>query len=347
MAFNDRFLRACRRQPVDYTPVWLMRQAGRYMANYRAIRAKHSFLEMCKTPELACEVTLQPIEALEVDAAIIFADILLPLEPMGLQIHFGRDEGPAIHNPVRSMADVQALRVIDPEDCGYVLEAIRMVRRELEGRVPLIGFSGAPFTLASYVVEGGSSREYRHCKTLMYNQPAVWHALMEKLADVVAVYLNGQIAAGAQAVQVFDSWVGNLSPQDYREYVLPHSTRVFAQTNPNVPRIHFAYQAGTMLEMVKEAGGDVFGVDWRVTIDGAMSRLGDDVAVQGNLDPMVLFARPEVLREKVRDILQRVGNRPGHIFNLGHGIHKDTPVEHAKALVQFVHEISAEIRGKG
>ena len=347
MAFNDRFLRACRRQPVDYTPVWLMRQAGRYLASYRAIRAGHSFLEMCKTPDLACEVTLQPVDMLGVDAAILFADILLPLEPMGLRIRFGRDEGPVIENPVRAEADVAALRVIDPGDCAYVGETVRLVRHELEGRVPLIGFAGAPFTLASYVVEGGSSREFRLCKTMMYNDSTAWHALMTKLADVVVVYLNAQIAAGAQAVQVFDSWAGSLSPQDYREYVLPHSARVFASLNPSVPRIHFAFQAGTMLELVKQAGGDVIGVDWRVAIDTAMARLGDDVAVQGNLDPMALFARPEVLREKVRDILERVGTRPGHVFNLGHGIHKDTPVEHAQALVAFVHEISAGIRARG
>ena len=347
MTFNDRFLRACRRQPVDCTPVWLMRQAGRYLASYRAIRAGHSFLEMCKTPDLACEVTLQPVDMLGVDAAILFADILLPLEPMGLRIRFGRDEGPVIENPVRAEADVAALRVIDPGDCAYVGETVRLVRHELEGRVPLIGFAGAPFTLASYVVEGGSSREFRLCKTMMYNDSTAWHALMTKLADVVVVYLNAQIAAGAQAVQVFDSWAGHLSPQDYGEYVLPHSTRVFANLDPSVPHIHFAHQAGTMLELVKQAGGDVIGVDWRVAIDTAMARLGDDVAVQGNLDPMALFARPEVLREKVRDILERVGNRPGHVFNLGHGIHKETPVEHAQALVAFVHEISAEIRGGG
>ncbi len=340
---NSRFLRACRREPVDRTPIWLMRQAGRYMAEYRAVRAKHPFLEMCKTPELACEVTLQPVNKLGVDAAILFADILLPLEPMGLDIEFAKDEGPVIHNPVQSKADVDHLRVIEPEDCGFVLEAIKLVRKELDGRVPLIGFAGAPFTLASYLIEGGGTRVYRQCKTLMYNDPTAWHALMDKLADVVTVYLNSQIEAGAQAVQLFDSWVGNLSPQDYREYVMPHSAKVFANLDRSVPHIHFANQAGTMIELVKQAGGDIIGLDWRIEIDSAIARLEDDVAVQGNLDPMALFARPDVIREKARDILVRVGKRPGHIFNLGHGLHKDTPVHHVKALVEAVHEISAEI----
>jgi len=343
---RGQFLRACRREPVDRTPIWIMRQAGRYLAEYRAIRARHSFLEMCKTPELACEITVQPVDVLGVDAAILFADILLPLEPAGLVIEFSEEQGPTILNPVRSTADVNALRIIEPDDCGYVLEAVRLVRKELAGRVPLIGFAGAPFTLASYVVEGGSTRLYRQCKTLMYNHPTVWHALMDKLADVVITYLNGQIEAGAQAVQVFDSWAGNLSPQDYREYVLPHSAKVFANLDHRVPHIHFAHQAGTMLELVKEAGGDVIGLDWRVEIDSAIRRLGDGVAVQGNLDPMVLFARPDVIREKVRHILARVGSRPGHIFNLGHGIHKDTPVEHVKELVRCVHDISGELHAK-
>lgn len=343
MSFNDRFLRACRREPVDPTPIWLMRQAGRYLASYREIRARHGFLEMCKTPELACAVTLQPVDQLGVDAAIIFADILLPLEPMGVQIRFAQDEGPVIDNPVRSESDVARLHEIAPGDCPYVAEAVRLARHELAERVPLIGFAGAPFTLASYVVEGGSTREYRICKAMMYNDPKAWHALMARLAEVVIVYVNAQIAAGAQAVQIFDSWAGHLSPQDYREYVLPHSARVFAGISRTVPHIHFAHQAGTMLELIRQAGGDVIGLDWRVEIDAAMARLGSDVAVQGNLDPMTLFANPQVIRAKVQDILQRVDGRPGHIFNLGHGIHKDTPVEHARALVDAVHELSARI----
>ena len=315
------------------------------MPQYREIRDKHSFLEMCKIPELACAITLQPVERLGVDAAILFADILLPLESMGLQIAFEASEGPIIHNPVRSWADVEALRKFEPDDCRYVLDAVKLIRHELEGCVPLIGFAGAPFTLASYIVEGGSSRLYRTCKTMMNNEPRLWHALMDQLAEMTAIYLNAQIAAGVQAVQLFDSWVGNLSPQDYSEYVLPYSAKVFANLDPSVPHIHFANQAGTMIELVKEAGGNVIGLDWRITIDAAIGRLGDDVAVQGNLDPMALFARPDVIREKVRDILTRVGKRPGHIFNLGHGIDKDTPVEHVQALVEFVHEISAEIQG--
>ncbi len=339
---NDRFLRACRREPVDYTPVWLMRQAGRYMAEYMAIRSKYSFLEMCKNPEVAAEVTLQPVHKLGVDAAILFADILLPLEGMGISLEFAKNEGPVIHNPIRSEADVRALRPIEPaEDVPYVLEAVQLVQRELEGRIPLIGFSGAPFTLASYMIEGGGSREYINCKRMMWQAPQVWHALMDKIAGVVVSYLTAQVQAGAQAVQVFDSWVGTLSPADYKEYVLPHSKKVMdGLKHLGVPVIHFANNASTLLELVKEAGGDVIGLDWRINLDDAWQRLGYDVAVQGNLDPMALMAPPAVIEQKVQDILARAANRPGHIFNLGHGIHKETPVEHAIALVEVVHKYS-------
>ncbi len=339
---SERFLRACRRQEVDCTPVWLMRQAGRYMKEYMAIRSKYSFLTMCKTPELAAEVTLQPVEKLGVDAAILFADILLPLEGMGITLEFAKDEGPVIHNPVRTMADVERLRVIEPEeDVPYVLEAVRLVRRELDGRVPLIGFSGAPFTLASYIIEGGGSKNYVKCKQMMWQAPEVWHALMAKLAEVTLRYLRAQIRAGAQAVQVFDSWVGALAPDDYEEFVLPHSKFVMdGLKGEGVPVIHFAHNASTLLDLVKRAGGDVIGLDWRVDLGEAWERLGYDVAVQGNLDPMALFAPIPVIEEKVRRILERAGNRPGHIFNLGHGIHKETPVEHAIALVEAVHRYS-------
>lgn len=339
---NDRFLRACRREEVDCTPVWLMRQAGRYMEEYMEIRSKHPFLTMCKTPELAAEVTLQPVHRLGVDAAILFADILLPLEGMGIDLEFAQNEGPVIHNPVKSKADVDRLRLIEAEeDVGYVMEAVKLVRRELDGKVPLIGFSGAPFTLASYMVEGGGSKAYLECKKMMWEAPEAWHALMEKLAEVVVRYLKAQVRAGAQAVQVFDSWVGTLSPADYAEFVLPHSRYVMeGLKDEGVPVIHFANNASTLLELVKQAGGDVIGVDWRINLDEAWARVGYDVAVQGNLDPIALFAPPEVIEEKVRDILARAGNRPGHIFNLGHGIHRDTPVDHVIALVDAVHKHS-------
>lgn len=342
MAFNDRFLKACRREPVDATPVWLMRQAGRYMKEYRDIRAKYDFLTMCKKPEVAAEITLQPIDALNVDAAILFADILLPFEGMGIDLEFAKGEGPVIHNPVRSMTDVTNVRVIDAEEATpYVAEAIKILRRELENRVPLIGFSGAPFTLASYVIEGSGSRDYRYAKAMMYEAPQAWHALMEKLAEIVTRYLKMQIAAGAQAVQMFDSWVGALNPNDYREFVMPYSKLVMDNlADAGVPRIHFANNASTLLELVSEAGGDVVGIDWRINLDEAWRRIGYDKAVQGNFDPIALFGPVESIEARVKDILNRTQGRPGHIFNLGHGIHKETPVEHAKALVDAVHKLS-------
>ncbi len=339
---NDRFLKACRREEVDYTPVWLMRQAGRYMEEYMAIRSKHTFLEMCKNPEIACEVTLQPINRLGVDAAILFADILLPLEGMGIGLHFAQNEGPVIENPVRNQKDVDNIRIMEAEEATpYVMDAIKLLRKELEGRVPLIGFSGAPFTLASYIIEGGGSKNYLEMKKMMYGAPEVWHALMAKISEIVVRYLKAQIKAGAQAVQMFDSWVGVLSPVDYKEYVLPHSKYVMdALKDEDVPVIHFANNASNFLEMVKEAGGDVIGLDWRINIDDAMRRLGDDVAVQGNIDPTILFAPPKMIEQRVKEILDRVGNRPGHIFNLGHGINKETPVESVICLVEAVQKYS-------
>jgi len=337
------FLRACRRQPVERTPVWFMRQAGRYLPDYRAIRARHTLLEICAQPDLAAEVTLQPVRLLNVDAAILFADILLPLIPMGLQLEFAAGEGPVIHNPVRTAADVAALRPVEPrESLSHVLETVRCVRRELEGRTPLIGFAGAPFTLASYLIEGGSSRHYLKTKQLMYAHPQTWHALMEKLARVVADYLSAQIEAGAQAIQLFDSWVGALSPDDYRTNVLPHSQLILrAVSATGVPAIHFGTDTATLLPLMKEAGGDVIGLDWRTPLDGGWATLGPAVAVQGNLDPAALFApRPE-LERRVRLILDQAGGRPGHIFNLGHGILPETPVENVKAVVELVRELSA------
>lgn len=339
---NDRFLRACRREPVDRTPVWFMRQAGRYMAEYREVRQKYTLLAICKTPELAAQVTLQPVEKLGVDAAIIFADILLPLEGMGVHLEFAQGEGPVIHNPVRDGAAVEALRLPEPDEAvPSVLEAIRMVRRELNGKIPLIGFAGAPFTLASYLIEGGHSRDYVQTKWMMYHHPEVWKSLMEKLAAVVTRYLRSQIRAGAQAVQLFDSWVGCLSPGDYQEYVLPFSRQIIqGLKEEGVPVIHFGTGTATLLELMGEAGGDVIGIDWRINLDEAWNRLGNRRAIQGNLDPVALFAPIPELKKRIEDILRRAGNRPGHIFNLGHGILPQTPVENVVVAVQMVHELS-------
>jgi uroporphyrinogen decarboxylase len=339
---NDRFLKACRREPVDCTPVWFMRQAGRYMAEYRALRAKHSMLELCKTPELAAQVTLQPIDRFPLDAAIIFADILLPLEPMGLNLEFAEGEGPVIHNPVRDQADVARLKVIDGSELEYVAEAVRQARRALDGRVPLIGFAGAPFTLASYAIEGGSSRNYLLTKQMMYGEPKIWHQLMDKFARVITGYLRRQIKAGAQAIQLFDSWVGCLSIGDYVEYVQPHVQLIFeGLKREGVPMIHFGTGTSAMLRQMREAGGDVIGVDWRIHLDEAWDLVGHDVAVQGNLDPLVLYAPLPEIERRVADILRRAGGRPGHIFNLGHGILPTTPIEHVAAAIDMVHKLSA------
>lgn len=335
----DRFLRACRREPVDATPVWFMRQAGRYMAEYRALREKHSLLEICKTPELALQVTLQPIGALPVDAAILFADILLPLEPMGAPFEFAAGEGPVVHEPVRDAAGVDRLRVIEPEEgLGYVLEAVRLIRRELEGKTPLIGFAGAPFTLASYLVEGGKSSHYARTKRLMYGEPETWNALMQKLSEVVRRYLRAQVEAGAQAVQLFDSWIGALSPTDYVEFVQPHVSHILKDLEKTgVPVIHFGTGTATLLELQRDAGGTVIGVDWRTPLDDARRRLGPGVAVQGNLDPLLLAAPRPLLERRVDEVLERAGAAPGHVFNLGHGILPDTPVDAVKHVTDYVH----------
>lgn len=338
---NSRFLRACYRQQVDATPIWLMRQAGRYMAEYRALREKYGILEMIKTPELACAVTLQPIRAFNLDAAIIFADILPPLEGMGLMLEFGEGEGPCIRNPIRSKADVDALQVPIPEEgLWFTMEAIKLARRETDSLgIPLIGFSGAPFTLASYAIEGGSSRNYVRAKGLMMSEPAAWHQLMAKLSKVVGDYLVAQAQAGAQALQLFDSWAGTLSPADYREYVLPYSRRAIEiARQANVPIIHFGTDTSGMLSLIREAGGDVIGVDWRIDLDTAWQILGPDVAVQGNLDPVALFAPWPELKRRAQIVLDQAAGRPGHIFNLGHGILPGTPVNNVRHLVEFVHE---------
>ncbi|HEY3579980.1 MAG TPA: uroporphyrinogen decarboxylase [Pyrinomonadaceae bacterium] len=333
-------MRACRREPVPYTPIWLMRQAGRYMPEYRAVRAKTNFLELCKTPSLAAEVTVTAAERLGVDAAIIFADILLILEPMGVDLEFAHGEGPVIHNPVRQAADVDRLRQLeDVSALDFVNEAIRQTRAALKPDIPLIGFAGAPFTLASYLTEGGGSKNYVHTKRLMYNDSGAWHAMMSLIAASLVKYLNAQIDAGAQAVQLFDSWVGALSPDDYREFVLPHTRTVIAGIKPGVPVLHFGTGTAALLELMREAGGDVIGFDWRVRLDEAWRRVGHDVAVMGNLDPVALFADREVLLAQARRIMDQANRRPGHIFNLGHGILPETPVENVIALVDFVHEI--------
>jgi uroporphyrinogen decarboxylase len=338
----DRFLRACRREPVDRTPVWFMRQAGRYMPEYRAIRAKYTLLEICKNPELATEVTLQPIKAFGMDAAILFADILLPLEPMGAPFEFAAGEGPRVFDPVRDQQGVDKLRVIDPEDgLGYVLASIKSIRAELDGKTPLIGFAGAPFTLASYLIEGGKSSNYVHTKTMMYSQPALWNTLMQKLSEVVRRYLRAQVEAGAQAIQLFDSWVGDLSPTDYREFIMPHVSHILKDLETTgVPVIHFGTGTSMLLELQREAGGTVIGVDWRTPLDHAWQRLGPTVAVQGNLDSHVLAVAPRPLLERrVREVLQQAGQRPGHIFNLGHGILPHTPPDSVKYAVDLVREL--------
>jgi uroporphyrinogen decarboxylase len=337
------FLRACRRQPVDRVPVWLMRQAGRYMPEYRALREKRSILELCRTPELAAEVTLQPINRFDLDAAIIFADILLPLEGLGVGFHFAEGEGPVIERPVRTPEDAAAVKPFDPAvGLGYVLEAIKIVRRELEGRVPLIGFAGAPFTLASYMIEGGSSKNYLHMKSFMYQHPEAWGRLMRAIREVTRDYLAAQIEAGAQAIQMFDSWVGCLSPEDYRQFVLPHSAWVLeGLAEYDVPRIHFGTNTATLLEAMKEAGGEVIGVDWRLPIDRAREIVGPDFAVQGNLDPVTLLAPRELLVERVRSILERADAKNGYIFNLGHGVLPPTPMESVDAVIEAVHSFGS------
>src|SRR5712691_7833368 len=341
-AVASPFLLACRRQPTSVTPIWLMRQAGRYMPEYRAMRARYGFLELCKNPQAAAEVTLQPVDRLGVDAAILFADILLVLEPLDVGLEFVEGEGPRIPRPLRSAAEVAALPSVDvAEAVGAVFETVRLARKALAERVPLIGFAGAPFTLASYLIEGGASREFLLTKRFMRAEREAWHAMLGRLAGITADYLNGQIAAGAQAVQLFDSWVGTLSPADYREFVLPHTRAVIERLNRDVPVIHFGVGTATLLPIMKEAGGDVIGLDWRVELGPAWERLGFDVAVQGNLDPAVLLSDTAEIRRAATAILDGAAHRPGHIFNLGHGVHQETPVENVKALVDIVHELSS------
>lgn len=315
------------------------------MAEYRALRERYSLLEICRTPDLATEVTLQPVRRIDVDAAILFSDLLLPLEPMGLPFDFVRGEGPHVERPISDPADINRLRAFEPREAlGYVLDAIRQTKAELAGRVPLIGFAGAPFTLASYAIEGGHSSNFARTKALMYAHPEAWHRLCERLATVIADYLLAQIEAGVDAIQLFDSWVGTLGAADYREFALPHTRRIFEVIGSRVPTIHFGTGTATILAELREAGGDVIGVDWRIPIDEAWDRIGADRAVQGNLDPTVLLGPATRMFQQTDEILARVGRRPGHIFNLGHGILPSTPVEHVQMLAQYVHSASRRLR---
>ncbi len=341
MSEDPRFLRACRRQPVDVTPVWFMRQAGRYLPQYRAVRDRHGLLEICKTPALAAEVTVAAVEALGVDAAIIFADLLLPVEPMGMRLRFVKGEGPRLEEPLRRPEAIARLRSDGAAELGYVAESIRLVAQQLNARVPVIGFAGAPFTLASYMVEGGASRDFLHTKSLMWRAPEVWASLMEKLCAVLEPYLLSQVDAGAAAIQLFDSWAGCLSEEDYRRFALLYTQRlVHALESRGTPVIHFATGAAGLLRAMQEAGASVLGVDWRIPLGRAWEEVAFAPAIQGNLDPAALFAPPDELRRRVEAVLREAGGRPGHIFNLGHGILPHTPVENVRAVVGWVHELT-------
>ena len=344
MSGGERFLRACLRRPVDRTPVWFLRQAGRYMPEYQAVRRTHSLLEICKSPELSAEVTITAAEKLDVDAAIIFADLLLPLEPMGLDFEFQAGEGPVVHRPIRESADIAALRTDRAADLGYVAEAIRRVAAHFGDSKGVIGFCGAPFTLASYMIEGGGSRHYIHTKRLMYSNPTAWQELMQKLATVLADYVAQQVEAGADVIQIFDSWAGTLSVMDYREYVLPITKSLVRQVQATgVPVIYFGVDTATLLPAMRDTGADVIGLDWRIPLDLGWETLGNGCAVQGNLDPIALFAPESILRARVGEVLRQAGGRPGHIFNVGHGIVPGTPVENAQQVVRWVQEICAEL----
>lgn len=340
--YDSPFMKACRREPTDVTPVWLMRQAGRYMAEYREVRAKTTFLELCKNPSLCSEVMCTAVKRLGVDAAIIFSDLLPILEPMGLDLEFAKGEGPVIHNPVRETADIDRVLELESVDSlHFVMETVRQTRNDLPADMPLIGFAGAPFTLASYVIEGGSSRSYLHTKTLMYRDEGAWRSLMERFVRAITKYLNAQIASGAQCVQLFDSWAGCLGPDDYRKYVLPYVRSIIVGITPGVPVINFATGNPQLLPLLAEGGGAVVGVDWRVRLDEAWQTVGHNRAVQGNLDPLVLLADRDEIRRRAKDVLDQAAGRPGHIFNLGHGVVQQTPVDNAVALVDIVHELSS------
>jgi len=339
---ESRFVRACKALPVDATPVWFMRQAGRYMAEYRAVRKEHTLIEICKKPALAAYVTITAAEVLGVDAAIIFADLLLPLEVMGLPFHFAVGEGPKIEEPVRNAEDVKKLRTDRAADLGYVAEAVKLVSKHFGSRLPVIGFCGAPFTLASYMIEGGGSRNYILTKKMMYTAPLAWDDLMRKLVCVTSEYAVEQVRAGADVIQVFDSWVGCLSVEDYRQYVLPRTTELVKKLQKTgVPAIYFGTDSTALLSSMKETGAEVIGIDWRIPLDDGWRSMGFKGAVQGNLDPVLLFADWKEIQPRAEDILRRASGKRGHIFNLGHGILPETPVENVKALAKFVHERSS------
>jgi uroporphyrinogen decarboxylase len=339
--YESPFMKACRREAVPYTPVWLMRQAGRYMAEYRAVREKMSFLELCKNPQLCSEVMCTAVDKLGVDAAIIFSDLLPILEPMGMDLEFSPGDGPKIDNPIREASDVARIVELENVDAlSFVVDTVAQTRQDLPESIPVIGFAGAPFTLASYAIEGGASRSFLHTKTLMYREPAAWHELMQRLSRSIVLYLNAQIAAGAQAVQLFDSWVGCLGPDDYRTFVLPHVREIIEGVAPGAPLIHFATGNPALLAPMAEAGGDVIGVDWRIGLAEAWQQVGDERGVQGNLDPLVLLADRATIRSRTEEILDSVAGRPGHIFNLGHGVMPQTPVDNVRFLVDLVHELT-------
>jgi uroporphyrinogen decarboxylase len=342
---NSLFVRAAKAQPTERTPVWFMRQAGRYMAEYRAIRKQYSLIEICKKPAVAAQVTIEAAEILKVDAAIIFADLLLPLEVMGLPFHFAAGEGPKIEKPVRTAKDISSLRTDQAAELGYVAEGIKLVCKHFGDSLPVIGFCGAPFTLASYMIEGGGSRNYIHTKKMMYSAPAAWNELMTKLVSVTAEYSAEQVRAGADTIQIFDSWVGCLSVEDYRRYVLPHATDLARRLQETgVPVIYFGTDSSTLLPAMQETGADVIGLDWRIPLDTGWQSLGNKGAIQGNLDPVLLFAEWKELKSRAEDVLRRAAGRPGHIFNLGHGILPETPVDNVKALCDYVREHSTEFK---
>ncbi len=336
---NDTFLRACKGEKTNYTPVWLMRQAGRYLPEYQSVRAKVDFLTLCKTPELAAEVTIQPVDILKVDAAILFSDILIPIEPMGMRLEFSESKGPILYDPIRKEEDILRLRIINAyEDVPFVIQTIKILLSRLN--VPLIGFSGAPFTLATYMIEGGSSKNFVNTKRMMFRSPVLFSMLMEKITDTVIEYLNAQIEAGVHAIQIFDSWAGILSPLDFENYALPYVQRIISKFKNRVPVIYFAFNASAMLNAVKKSGADVLGLDWRINIADAIKIIGNDAAVQGNLDPCTLLGGKDLIRDRVKHILNGAKNAKGHIFNLGHGILPDIPPENAIAMVEAVHELS-------
>lgn len=340
---NDNFLKACRGEAVDRTPVWIMRQAGRYLPQYMAVREKVSFLELCKTPELACEVTIQPVDCLGVDAAILFSDILIPLEPMGMELTFHENRGPVFANPVKNTADVARLRVPDPtEDLPFVLDAVRLLRRELAGRVPLIGFAGAPFTLATYLIEGGSSKTFFDTKKMMYTAPELYATLLDKITDCTLAYLKAQAEAGAQALQLFDSWAGVLGPDDFAAFALPYAARIIqGLKETGVPLIYFVNNGATLIALAETSGADVLGMDWRPNLDEAARLTQGRVALQGNLDPCALLLPEDALRKRVVKILAAGKKAKGHVFNLGHGILPQIPPEKARLLVELVHELGS------